>query len=215
MGGTYGMFVAMVVVTVASPGPGVLMTLDNAIARGWRAAMHGVLGLALGAAVMAGVSSAGIGLLSRLAPPLFVLLTYAGAAYLFYLSFKTWRRTPQASIASCGSNGLHVAREDDIGAARKRLVAGALLQVCNPKSLFFFLSVLPQAAANAAGQPVWHALAIATYCAVLILVHGLYAGLAARARTWLSQPGTARVLSRLSAVMFLAFGVAMLMRSAP
>jgi len=81
MNDTYWLFVLMVVATVSSPGPGVLMTLDNAIAGGWKASMHGVLGLAIGAAVMAGLCSAGIGLLIRSSRPLFLLLKYGGVAY--------------------------------------------------------------------------------------------------------------------------------------
>ncbi|MYM89933.1 LysE family transporter, partial [Rugamonas sp. FT82W] len=96
------------------------------------------------------------------------------------------------------------------GAARKRLLEGALLQTSNPKSLFFFLSVLPQVAHGAGGRALWPALAVATYCIVLVLIHGLYAGLAARASVWLSRPSSARLLSRLSALMFFAFGVTML-----
>lgn len=92
MSDTYWLYVLMVIFTVASPGPGVLMTLDNAIASGWRASMHGVLGLALGAAIMAGLSSAGVGLLVRSSPPLFLLLKYCGVSYLFYLAYKTWHR---------------------------------------------------------------------------------------------------------------------------
>ncbi|MYN19897.1 LysE family transporter [Rugamonas sp. FT107W] len=199
MDDAYWLFVVMVVFTVSSPGPGVLMTLDNAVAAGWRAAMQGVLGLALGAAVMAGLSSAGIGLLIRSSPPLFQLLKYAGVAYLFHLSFKTWRRDPKTPAPTGRREAAPAA-----GAARKRLLEGALLQTSNPKSLFFFLSVLPQVAHGAAGA------AVATYCIVLVLIHGLYAGLAARAGVWLSRPGSARLLSRLSALMFFAFGVTML-----
>lgn len=203
MSNTYWIFVVMVIFTVSSPGPGVLMTLDNAIASGWRAAMHGVLGLAIGAAVMAGLSSAGIGLLVRSSPTLFMLLKYSGVSYLFYLAYKTWNRapTPIGSAAAAPAGG-----------QRSRLVRGALLQTSNPKSLLFFLSVLPQVAgaAGAAQQQMPLLLAIATYCLVLIVIHALYAGLAARARSWLSQPRTARALSRLSALVFFAFGVTML-----
>lgn len=205
MGEAYWLFVVMVVFTVASPGPGVLMTLDNAVAGGWRAAMQGVLGLALGAALMAGLSSAGIGLLIRSSPALFQLLKYAGVAYLFHLSFKTWRRDPKTPAPMDRRETAPAA-----GAARKRLLDGALLQTSNPKSLFFFLSVLPQVARGAGGQPLWQVLAVATYCIVLVLIHGLYAGLAARAGVWLSRPGSARLLSRLSALMFFTFGVTML-----
>jgi len=203
MNNTYWMFVAMAVVTVSSPGPGVLMTLDNAIATGWRSAMHGVLGLAIGAALMAGLSSAGIGLLVRSSPVLFMLLKFGGVCYLFYLAYCAWRRQP----APAGT-----ARAIPAGDHRSRLLRGVLLQTSNPKSLLFFLSVLPQVAGATGRSPqqVPLALAIATYCMALLLVHGAYAGLAAKARWWLSRPSAARVLSRLSACVFCAFGVTML-----
>jgi threonine/homoserine/homoserine lactone efflux protein len=80
--------------------------------------------------------------------------------------------------------------------------------------MLFFLSVLPQVASGATGQPLRLLTAIATYCAVLIVIHGCYAGLAARATTWLARPRRARLLSRLSAVVFFAFGAAMLTATA-
>ncbi|KRB83633.1 LysE family translocator [Duganella sp. Root198D2] len=203
MNNTYWMFVAMVVFTVSSPGPGVLMTLDNAIASGWRAAMHGVLGLAIGAAIMAGLSAAGIGLLVRSWPTLFLLLKYGGVGYLFYLAYRTWQREP----APIGAAGASPAK----GYGR-RMLRGALLQASNPKSLLFFLSVLPQVAGatGTARQQVPVALAIATYCMVLLVIHGIYAGLASKARAWLSRRSAARTMSRLSALVFCAFGATML-----
>lgn len=220
MSDTYWLFVVMVIFTVASPGPGVLMTLDNAIASGWRASMHGVLGLALGAAVMAGLSSAGVGLLVRSSPPLFLLLKYCGVSYLFYLAYKTWHRAPGplgreipgGAVADASGS---VATGSGISANMHRglLARGALLQTSNPKSLLFFLSVLPQVVESEAGtvaSPLRLVLAIATYCIALIAIHAVYAGLATKARVWLSQPAVARLLSRLSALVFFAFGVTML-----
>lgn len=204
MNDTYALFAVMAVFTVASPGPGVLMTLDNAIANGWKASMHGVLGLACGAAVMAGLSSAGVGLLVRSSPPLFLLLKYCGVAYLFYLAYKTWHRAPAALGGA--------APADAARASHGRLLTrAALLQTSNPKALLFFLSVLPQVVETGTmAPPLRLALAIGTYCVALIVVHGVYAGLAVTARDWLNQPAVARLLSRLSALVFFAFGVMML-----
>lgn len=212
MQNTYWIFLVMAAVTVASPGPGVLMTLDNAIASGWRAAMHGVLGLAAGAAAMAGLSAAGIGLLVRSSPALFMVLKICGVAYLFYLACKTWHRPPAPLGANNDIPAAAVGTMPHNGGCRGRMLRGALLQTSNPKALLFFLSVLPQfAGAPAAGRPQMPlALAIVTYCVVLVAIHGLYAGLAARARTWLRQPRSARALSRLSALVFCAFGLTML-----
>jgi homoserine/homoserine lactone efflux protein len=216
MNEAYLLFAAMAVFTVASPGPGVLMTLDNAISNGWNASFQGILGLALGAAIMASLSSAGVGLLVRSSPTLFLVLKYCGVAYLFYLAYRTWNRGPTAALAAVPAGGplpegrAAVAR----GASRYGLLAqGVLLQTSNPKSLMFFLSVLPQVVGvgNEGGSTLIRlAAAIATYSAALVVVHAVYAGLAARARVWLTRPASFRLMSRLSALVFVAFGFAML-----
>lgn len=203
----------MAVLTVASPGPGVMMTLDNAVTVGWRAAMHGVVGLALGAAIMATLSSAGIGVLVRSSAMLFLALKYCGALYLAYLAWKAWRRPTRAF--DFGANGGDPAPQPVTGGGERRLLLfkGALLQTSNPKSLLFFLSVLPQVAqAQGGSAPVLMRVAagIATYCLTLMVVHGAYAALAVRARRWLARPSVALLLSRASAVVYLAFGAAML-----
>ncbi len=210
----YLLFFGMVLVTVASPGPGVLMTLSNAIRSGWLASMHGVVGLALGAAIMAGLCSAGVGMLIRSSQPLFLILKYSGVAYLFYLAYSTWRGARLARPKVPAEESATGPRTPASGTVPRwsLLLKGALLQTSNPKSLLFFLSVLPQFAAgsnNAASLPRLAA-AIATYCIVLVLVHSMYAGIASRAKVLLSQPETSRLLSRVSALAFLAFGITML-----
>lgn len=209
MSDAYLPFVVMAAFTVASPGPGVLMTLDNAISGGWQRSMTGVLGLAAGAALMAGLSSAGVGLLVRSSELLFQLLKYCGVAYLFYLAYKAWTR--DARTLGIALSGLGA---DDEAARRESLLfRGMLLQTSNPKSLLFFFSVLPQvveARSAVASSELRLAIAIGTYCLLLILIHGIYAAAASKARGWLGRPGSARLLSRASALMFLGFGVAML-----
>lgn len=204
----YLLFVTMVLVTVASPGPGVLMTLDNAIARGWRTAMYGVAGLAVGAALMAGLSSAGVGLLVRSSPALFTTMKYCGVGYLLYLSCKAWNRQPSPS-----ANGPRTQGSESMG-GWGLLVRGVLLQTSNPKALLFFLSILPQMVEgkNAQGSSAERLIiGIATYCVALLLIHATYAGAAAKARAWLATPSASRLLSRASAVVFAGFAVTMLM----
>ena len=204
-------FLAMICATVASPGPGVMMSLDNAATLGWRPSLYGIAGLAVGAAVMAGLSAAGVGLLVQASPAMFKVLSCAGAGYLWYLAYRAWRRSGAAGAlpAQRQASGMHQPRPHQL------LLRGALLQTSNPKSLLFFVSVLPQLAAADAmgGTPTTRLLAgIAAYCGVLVCIHAVYAGLAARARRWLLGPVVARTMARLSAAMFGLFGIAMLLR---
>ncbi|MBN3817121.1 LysE family translocator [Paraburkholderia sp. Se-20369] len=212
----YLLFLGMALVTVASPGPGVLMTLNNAIRGGWLASMHGVVGLALGAAAMAGLCSAGVGVLIRSSQPLFLVLKYCGVAYLFYLAYATWRGArlarPTFTVGEQAAHPRAPGLSTDTARHGPLLLKGALLQTSNPKSLLFFLSVLPQFATDGGGNASLPRLiaAIGTYCVALVLVHAAYAGIASRAKVYLGRPGTSRLLSRIGALAFLAFGVALL-----
>ncbi|MBA3774142.1 MAG: LysE family translocator [Ramlibacter sp.] len=153
---------------------------------------------------MAAVSSAGVGLLIRSSPPLFTALKYCGVSYLFYLAYKAWRRPTLAPVG---------APAEQVISRAGLLIRGALLQTSNPKSLLFFLSVLPQLVESrdaSASQMARLVVAIGIYCVALLVIHAMYAGAAARARRWLMKPSATRLLSRLSAVVFLGFGVGML-----
>ena len=51
----YLLFLTVATLTVLSPGPGVLMTLTNALRYGLRGTIGGILGIAFGALLVAGI----------------------------------------------------------------------------------------------------------------------------------------------------------------
>ncbi|MFN7668715.1 MAG: hypothetical protein ACK5OT_09370, partial [Burkholderiales bacterium] len=57
----YPVFLLMAFVTVLSPGPGVVMTLTNSLRYGLRGTFGGILGIAVGAFVVAAISSTSVG----------------------------------------------------------------------------------------------------------------------------------------------------------
>ena len=46
---SYGLFLLLATLTILSPGPGVVLTLSNALRHGWSGALPGIFGIALGA----------------------------------------------------------------------------------------------------------------------------------------------------------------------
>ncbi len=87
----YLLYVLIALVTVASPGPGVILTLSNAIRYGVKPAMLGVLGIALGIFIISVISATSLGVLLATSAFAFTLLKYVGAVYLVYLGIKLWR----------------------------------------------------------------------------------------------------------------------------
>ncbi len=57
----YGLFLILATLTVLSPGPGVVLTITNALRHGWRGALPGIFGIASGAFIVAGICASSLG----------------------------------------------------------------------------------------------------------------------------------------------------------
>lgn len=195
---TYGLFLLFATLTILSPGPGVLLTLSNALRHGWTGALPGILGIASGAFVVASISATSVGLILSTSAQAFSVLKYAGAAYLLYLGYKSWR-------SDRFSTRLHTPPSSP----GYRYLEAASIQFLNPKAVFFFLAVFPQFIDPAAHYYSQFFKLVASYGAVVILVHTSYALLANAARGWLSSPKGAWLTAKISGVTFAGFGVLM------
>lgn len=194
------LYATMAALAIASPGPGVLMTLTNALQHGPRATLGGILGIVAGTFIIASLCAGGIGALLAASATAFTVLKTAGAAYLIWLGLRLWR-APAASLAYPRSG-------HGSGTAR-RFAEAMVLQLSNPKPIFFFLSVFPQFLHAGQSQEGRFASLVLTHCALILAIHGMYALFAQRARAWLSAPRAAHWMNRSGAAAFMVFGVAL------
>lgn len=91
---TLAAFVSVVLIHLAaaiSPGPSFVVSLRVAAAEGFRVAAALALGFGLGALLWATAAMAGLALVFKLVPPLFLALKVVGAAFLLYLAVQMWR----------------------------------------------------------------------------------------------------------------------------
>lgn len=192
----YLLFLLMATATVFSPGPGVVMTLSNALRHGLRGAIAGILGIACGAFVVAAVSATTLGALVAASALAFTVLKLVGAAYLVHLGLKLWRapafRFSEVPPASARLGG--------------HFVEGLSLQLTNPKVIFFFLSALPQFIEPGRSYPLQFASLVLTYGALVVAIHSLYALFAQAARRWLNSEQGGRLLARTAGSTFMLFG---------
>jgi len=196
----YGLFVLMAGSAVLSPGPGVVMTLGNALRFGVRGSLGGVLGIAAGTIVVATASAAGLGLLLAASPLAFGLLKYCGAAYLAWLGIRLWR-TRDLVLKPGATAGAGV-----------QFLEGAALQVVNPNAYLFFFSALPQFIEPAAGRAQQLAALVLTYGALVIAIHAAYAAIAARARPWLASERGQRIVNRAAGASLVGIAAGLLAR---
>ena len=195
----YPVFLVVATATVLSPGPGVVMTVTNAIRYGFRGTFGGILGVSAGALAVASISATGLGVLLAASALAFTILKYVGAAYLVYLGIRLWR----APAPRFEEHGAHPA-----GFGR-RFVEGLSLQLTNPKAIFFFLSVFPQFIDRSRGFTEQFSLLVVTYSVLVIVIHCGYALTAQRARRWLASERGGRTVNRLGGAAFVFFGAAL------
>lgn len=193
----YLLFLLMATVTVLSPGPGVVMTLTNAIRYGLAGTIGGIFGIAFGALVIAAISATSLGILLATSALAFAVMKFVGAAYLIYLGIKLWR-SPGFNYAEAPSRELGF---------RRRFLEGLSMQLTNPKAIFFFLSVFPQFMDPAKNYARQFLLLVLTYSALVVVIHCFYALTAQRARRWLATERGGRLVNKAGAATFMLFGV--------
>lgn len=185
----YGLsvFSLIYVLAVASPGPGIAAVVARALGHGMRGAPAFIAGFVVGDLVWFTLAATGLAMLAQAAHTVFVVVKFAGAAYLLYLAYRLWT-APAAPLTGTGNER----RERPF-----QLFMGSLaLTLGNPKTMVFFLAVLPtvvELKRLSAGGFLEIALVI---CCVLPAVLGAYTFFASRARKHLSRPQTVRWVQR-------------------
>lgn len=132
-------FALAVFVLNATPGVDLLLTLSRTWQAGVRAGVATALGITAGCAVHALAAASGLAALLALHPQAFVVVQWAGAAYLLWLGgqmlHRAWRPGVAATAAAAAPRPAL-----SLWAECRR---GLLTNVLNPKVAFFFLAFLP------------------------------------------------------------------------
>lgn len=200
----YFVYLVIVAVTVASPGPGVILTLSNAIRYGVKSALSGVLGIALGIFIIAMLSASSVGLLLASSAVAFSILKYIGAAYLIYLGIKLWR-SPAISFIKEEGDGDND-KEEKKHEYGLRFKEGFLITLLNPKPIFFFMSLFPQFISHQQSYYFQFMILTLTFCSMILIVHSVYAFLANSIKVWLSSPKGSKAVNRVGGSVFVLFG---------
>jgi len=115
---------------IASPGPSLLFLIKTSLAGGRTVGVAAAAGLALMAALWTLTALLGLDGIFRLFPWLYGTLKVFGAAYLIYIAVTTWRNAKDP-IASSAEPRAH-----------RAFLSGFLVNLGNPKSVFFSAAVL-------------------------------------------------------------------------
>lgn len=198
-------FSLVYLLAVATPGPGVAAIIARSLAQGTRGSVAFIAGFLVGDLIWFIVAATGLAALAQTAQSAFLLVKYAGVAYLLYLAYRMWRTKPQL-----GNDNAEVLSAE----SRPRLFLGSLaLTLGNPKTMVFFLALLPTVIQLEQLDLAGFVEIAAAMSIVLPLVLGGYALLAARARRFFGSERAVRRLNRVSGAAMAGAAVAVVTRN--
>ncbi|MBS1169458.1 MAG: rane protein [Burkholderiaceae bacterium] len=191
-------FVASIVLALA-PGPDNIFVLTQSTLRGRAAGLLVMLGLCTGLIVHTAAVAFGVAAIFQASAIAFTALKLAGAAYLLYLAWLSFRANAEDIRGE--------AREALSGAQLYR--RGIIMNITNPKVSIFFLAFLPQFADPARGSLTPQMLLLGlVFIVATILVFGGIALAAGTLGQWLGKSARAqRIMNRIASLVFVALAI--------
>lgn len=193
---TYWLYVLTEAALSLSPGPAVTLVVAYGLTQGARRSIPATLGILSANAIYFAISATGLGAVLVASDAFFFTVRWAGAAYLVYLGSSALFGRPSPITASNpavrGSTW------------RSIYASGLTLQLANPKTLIFFVAILPQfvdARLPIGAQMAWLA---AGSVVPEFFIFAAYGFLASRAARFAADPRYARWTDRIAGALVLA-----------
>jgi threonine/homoserine/homoserine lactone efflux protein len=164
---------------IALPGPSVLFVIGRTLALGRRAGLLSVIGNASGMLIQTAAVALGVGAIVAGSIVVLTVVKLAGAAYLIYLGIQAIRHRSRVAAP--------VQRETPRSTLRL-LGEGFVVGVTNPKSIVFFVAILPQFVEPAAGAiPLQLAELGLVFVVLALVMDSTWALTAGAARSWFAR----------------------------
>ncbi len=192
-------YLGAAVLLTLMPGPDNLFVLAQSIVSGARAGIATSLGLCTGLLVHIAAATLGISAVVYQSALAFALVKYAGAAYLLYLAYRSFRDT--SAIIRLGDERPY----SRIALYRR----GIIMNVLNPKVSLFFLAFLPQFIRQDAGEVSYQMLVYGMiFIMQALLLFSLISLFAAAIGRRLNQhPSLARRMNLIQGALFSLIGL--------
>jgi len=177
----------------------VIFTVSTGLTAGKRASVFASLGCTAGIIPHLLASVLGLSALLHTSALAFEMLKYAGAAYLLYVAYATWRDRSAFAVSDTPTHTR----------ARTLMLRGLLMNILNPKLTIFFLAFLPQFITPGSTAPALQMLVLsAVFMAMTFAVFVAY-GLLANVfrRAVIESPRVQNWLRRSFAAAFAGLGL--------
>lgn len=195
----FTLFLVTSAFAVATPGPGVLMTLTSSIRYGLRTAVWVILGTSTGTVVMSMISSTGLGILIATSPAAYETIKALGALYMVYLGVRLFKAKPFSFDLASKEKAMSVT----VKQKGTLWLQGITLQMTNPMLIMFFVSLFPQFIDHELAFVPQVVVMTVTYFCTVFCIHFCYGWIASNFRRLLSTPKAAKVINCVGGAFFL------------
>lgn len=181
-----------------SPGAGAVAAMSAGLNHGFKRGYITTLGLVLGIWTQILVVGVGLGAVVATSATAFLVIKWAGVAYLVWLGIQQWR-TPAVPLA---------AKTEAAGQAsvRSMVFRAWVINALNPKGTVFLLAVVPQFLDLTQALAPQYLVIAATLGFTDLVVMGGYTALAAKVLRALKSESHLRALNRVFGGLFVAAG---------
>ncbi|WP_296509680.1 LysE family transporter [Rhodoferax sp.] len=181
-----------------SPGAGAVAAMSAGLNHGFQRGYITTLGLVLGIWTQIVVVGVGLGAVVAASGTAFLVIKWAGVAYLVWLGIQQWR-APAVPLAT---------RAEDTPAvtARTMIFRAWVINALNPKGTVFLLAVVPQFLNLAQPLAPQYLVIAATLAFTDLVVMAGYTALAARVLRALKSESHLKAMNRVFGGLFVAAG---------
>ena len=162
---TLALFAVACLALTATPGPDMLLIASRSMSQGRVSGFATLAGIQIGTYCHALAAALGLSQLFLVVPVAYDVVRYAGAAYLLYLAWKTFR---SEGTLLAPTDGL---RAHPIGAMFRQ---GLWTNLLNPKMALFVLALFPQFVRPESGSVALQIMVLATVLNLIgLMVNGI------------------------------------------
>lgn len=184
------------------PGPQIFAIVARGFSRGYRSAVWMVAGMVMGDILYLAAVLGGLTFLAQTFSYVLIVIKWAGVVYLFWLAVQYWRvgTEPDNYEFQVGDSG------------KAAFVSGILITLGNPKSVLFYISIMPSVIPVSTLTRRDGLILLAITGAILLAAQLPFAFAAARSRHLIESKRALRLLNRGASVSMAGAAVAIALR---
>ncbi|MBG6249140.1 MULTISPECIES: LysE family translocator [Symbiopectobacterium] len=201
------LYILLSSLTIASPGPGVLLTITNMLNFNLKNAVADILGIAAGMGAISVVAASSVGVLIVSSSYSLIVVKVAGASYLAYLGVKLYKSAPKLVDKN------RMVNINEMPSTIARFRQGFLLSLLNPKPIVFFMALFPQFITNNNSYVFQFLVLSLTFCLLVIVIHCIYGVFASAIKREISSHHLLSVLNKVGVVIFMLFSAGLFISS--